>query len=359
MDIPKYSRVLNSSRYLHQLQVSDFDECYYGPRTCFLDLLVMAIGYVLPEQAEGLGADWQPWLWKLDLLHQWIRYVREKISQWSAWDSLRTEARSLLGSLRDMDFSSVDVEDVRLIEEVLRCYEVSVVWFEEMPTGQIKTKFFRCPPAGNYTAFVYMGQDKEQIMYAFHHRQQSDIASAIYSGPVGLQPPVVIGSPPFTGSPEELFLQIATSIVTATTSAVPKGVYSPQILIDAKNYLTTWGTLSSQMPALPPPLDSASLNDCFNTLLGSSSTVSRRPDHSVANCVNFPDFDKFIPHGEGSTMHYFHVTCLRDFVGRKRQKVANQPVLCPLCLKPLNEALLESEGGTQAKTRVIQAIRQG
>jgi hypothetical protein len=206
-----------------------------------------------------------------------------------------------------------------------------------------------------------MGLDLEGSIYAFHHPLQNDISSPIYWGIPALQPPIVIGTPPFPDNPDQIFLQLGFAIVNAANS-VPIGAFSLPILQDSQGFLSSWAKLSRTVPeSLKPPLDSASLNDSLQRLLSSSSlTVIRRSDHKITECENHPEFGELIPHGERGRIHKFHANCLRIYISAKRNKVPNQPIACPKCIKPFSEEILEelNQQVTQQKMELLRDSKQ-
>lgn len=359
MALPKYSCIFNSSRYLRQVQLSGFDQFYCGPRACFLELLAMAIGYVLPEQADSLPPDWLNWVLWLDYLQQWIKHVIGNVREYTAWESLRTEVGNILGDLNNENVHSLDLDNTRLIVAIAQRFWVNIVWFEEKSSVEIRTRYYRVPQPGFPYPFVYMGVDLEGSIYAFHHPLQNDISSPIYWGIPALQPPIVIGTPPFPDNPDHIFLQLGFAIVDAANS-VPIGVFSPPILQDSQGFLSSWKELSRTVPeSLQPPLDRTSLNASLQRLVSSSSqTVLRRSDHKIIECENHPGFGELILHGERGRIHKFHATCLRIYISAKRNKVPNQPIACPLCIKPLSEEILE-ELNQQVTQQKMELLRDG
>ena len=357
MALPKFSSVFNSSRYLRQVQPSGFNEYYCGPRACVLELLAMTIGFVLPEHSESLPPDWQSWALGLDYLQQWVRLVIGNVSQYAAWEGLKTEAGNMLGDLNNESLQSLDLDNTRLFEAIALRFWVNIVWFEEKSSVEIRTRYYRVPQAGFPCPFVFMGLDLEGSIYAFHHPLQNDPSNW---GIPALQPPIVIGTPPFPDDPDHLFRQLGFAIVNAVNS-VPFGTFSPAILQDSQSFLSSWKELGKTVPeSLQPPLDSASLNGSLQRLFGSSSpTVYRRSEHQIIDCENHPDFGEFILHGK--PIHKFHATCLRNFIDSRRSKAPrNRPIQCPVCLKPLSEKIFEdlNQEVTQKKSKLLRDSKQ-
>lgn len=340
MSLPKFSSVFTSSRYLRQVQPSGFDKYYCGPRAYVFELLAMAIGFILPEQVESLPPEWRDWAIGLGLLYQWCQTVAGNVREYTSWEGLRSEMGLMMGNLMTESGQSLDLDNTRLFEAIAQRFWVSIVWFEEKSREEIRTRFYRVPQATFPCPFVYMGIDMEESIYAFHHPLQNGIHSEIYWGIPALQPPIVIGTPPFPDNPNQILLKLGLAIVSAIDS-VPVGAFSPPILQDAQCFLSSWKQLSRT--GLEPPLDNDSLNVSLQRVFSPSfSTVLRRPEHNINECKKHLDFGEFISHGESGRTHSFHVICLRIFIEAKRKKIPlNQPILCPLCIKAFSDEIFE------------------
>ena len=315
-----------ASPYLRQLASHQFDEFYCGGSSCFLELLGMALGYILPESSEGLPEVWQ-------FLLQWIVYVRARPTQFSAWDGVKTEVHNLVKDIEGVQSAAQDLDNTKLFEAITLRFGISIVWFEEGNHSEIRTRFYRYSFPNYPSYFVYMGLDLQQNIYAFHHVRHRDTSSNICFGIADSLPPILISSPSIPAN--DLFIQVATAIVNAT-NAVPIVTFPHEFRQHIASILPVCQSL---MPTLQPPLDPSSLAITLQRFLSVPPEPGLRTDHPISECEQHPTFAPLIsPHGDEANLHYFHLSCLKKFVKQRREKY--KPAGCPKCARPLSEEIL-------------------
>jgi hypothetical protein len=318
-----------ASPYLHQLASHQFDEFYSGSSACFLELLGMALGYILPESSAGLSDEWQ-------ILLQWIEYVRARPRQFSAWDGVKTEVHNLVRDIEGVQSASLNLDNTQLFETITLRFGISIVWFEEGKDSEIRTKFYRYPVQNYQSYFVYMGSDMQQNIYAFHHIRHRDTSSNICVGIADSLPPIHIGSPSIPSNPNDLFIQLATAIVNAANAA-PIATFSHEFHQHIASFMPI---CQSILPSLQPPLDPSSLSITLQRFLSVPPEPDLKADHHVSQCEQYPNFAPLVsPHGDEANLHYIHLSCLKKFVKQLREKY--KPARCPKCTRPLSEEILE------------------
>lgn len=263
-------------------------------------------------------------LW-VRLLQSWVRGIIPSQDDPLLWRGLKYEV------LVEMYRWGIQEEanETMIFAALMERYPFSVVWFEEVSSEEIQTKYYPLSSQGYWSFFLYLGKDLRGNIYAFHHAEQSNISSQISCALAGPEPPVVL---PVQLSPNEQFLSIASLIVQSCQQLHP-GVLSDRLQESVQEYGSRWRQLGAKLPSdLPNPLDSDSLGSVLNTLMKfpSAPTLVRViPEHTITECEKYPT--NLVSHGQIPKLHYFHLQCLRKFVQVRLIRDPGWQARCPLC----------------------------